>query len=231
MGGVGNDVTMELSTSALAQRCAEESKKFARRESNDPQFCLALLRRALVDRAPDAFTHVYQIYNRQVTHWVYQHSRFALTGESAEYFSSAAFQSFYTALQGSKFEQFSSLPAVLTYLKLCVHTAIARYLRDDVHTPTVSLDDRIELAEEPDLSASVDVSELWSHICQLLPDERDQLLARCAFVLGLKPRQIAPLYRSFWSSERDISVALYRIRGILRSDAELVALAGGTALP
>lgn len=214
-----------LSVAELARRCAEETEKFGRRLANDPQFCFELMRWALADYSDDAFTYVFQVYERMVTSWVYHHSRFALTGESAEYFVSGAFRAFHSALQGTKFDRFPTLAAVLSYLKTCVHTAIAQYLRDEARTQTTPLDDADELASTPDLGEQAEAGELWAHICRLLPDERDRLLARCAFAQGLKPREICVAYRAQWSSERDVSVALYRIRRILRSDPELLALA------
>lgn len=219
-------VLATLPVTDIAQRCAEETDKYSRKLDNDPRFCFELLRRALAERVPDAFTHVYQIYERQVTKWVYQHRGFPLTGESAEYFTSAAFQSFYAAVQGAKFDRFPTLATLLSYLKTCVHTAVARHLRDSERDVVQPLDETNAPADAPNLSARVEARELWAHICRLLPDERDQLLARCSFVLGLKPRHICVAYRGYWNSERDVTVALYRIRRTLRTDPELAVLAG-----
>lgn len=211
----------------LAQRCAEETEKFNRRRPHDPQFCFELLRRALAEGAPDAFSRVYQVYERQVLSWVYAHSRFAHTGESAEFFASAALSAFYFALQGAKFDRFPTLPQVLLYLKLCVHTAIAQYLRDQQPAATLPLDDvSAAVAHIPDLGARAEAGELWGQICRLLPDERDRALARYVFLQDLKPRQIVAAYPAQWSSEREVSVALYRIRRILRGDGDLRRLAG-----
>jgi hypothetical protein len=215
-----------LPVEQLAQRCIAETEKFNRRQSNDPQFCFELLRRALAEGVAEAFTYVYQIYERQVLGWVYSHSGFAQTGESADYFARAALSAFYFALRGAKFAHFPSLQQALAYLKLCVHTTIAQYLRDQRPAAAVSIETTGPLAETPDLGTSAAAAELWAYICSLLPDERDRLLARCAFILDLKPRQIVELYPARWGDEREISVALYRIRRLLRADAELRKLMG-----
>ncbi len=219
-------LTLELSAAELARHCAEETDKFVRRLANDPQYCFELMRRALAEQSDEAFTYVFQVYERSVTSWVYHHSRFAFTGESAEFFTSAAFRAFHAALRGSKFDRFPSLAAVLGYLKMCVHTSIAQYLRDEERAKTTPLDDAGEIAESPDLGQRAEASELWAHIASRLPDERDRLLARCAFALGLKPREICVAFRTHWNTEREVSVALYRIRRTLRADPELAALAG-----
>lgn len=218
-------LTLNLSVAELAGHCAEETEKFLRRLANDPQYCFELMRRALAEESDEAFTHIYQVYERPVTSWVYHHSRFALTGESAEFFTSAAFRAFHAALRGPKFDRFPTLAAVLGYLKMCVHSSIAQYLRDEERAATTPLDDVGEIAEMPDLGEAAEAGELWGYICRLLPDERDRLLARCAFAQGLKPREIVAAFHTQWSSEREVSVALYRIRRVLRSDPELAALA------
>jgi hypothetical protein len=215
-----------LPVDVLAQRCAEETDKFNRRQSNDAQYCFELLRRALAEGSSEAFTRVYQVYERQVLNWVYSHSRFVQTGESADFFAGAALRTFYFALRGPKFDKFPSLPQVLAYLKLCVHTAIAQYIRDQQPAPTAALDEIGEIAHTPDLSLRTDAAELWDHICTLLPDERDRLLARLVFIQDLKPRQIVAAHPGQWRDERDVSVALYRLRRTLRGDAELSRRAG-----
>lgn len=219
-------LTPTLSTAELAQRCAAETEKFNQQRDHDPQFCFELLRRALAEQSGDAFTYVYQIYERTVINWVYRHSRFALTGESAEFFANAALKSFYFALSGEKFERFPTLAATLSYLKSCVHTSIAQYLRDQERIQTLPIDQAGEINEVPHLGQRVETDEIWARIRELLPDERDQLLARCAFALGLKPREICAAYRTYWSSERSVTVDLYRIRRRLRTDARVAALAG-----
>ncbi|GAC1545744.1 MAG: hypothetical protein NVS2B7_20610 [Herpetosiphon sp.] len=212
----------KLSVDDLARRCAEETDKFQQRQTSDPQFCFELLRRALVDEASEALTSVFHIYEPRVRIWVYSHTRFPQTAESAEYFAAEALRSFYFALRGTQFERIPSLPQALSYLKLCVHTAILRYLRDQPPKAS-SWDDITEQPAPPDVELSNDIAAVWQRICQLLPHERDQLLARCTFVENMKPRQIVAAYRAQWPTEREISVALYRIRRVLRNDAALRA--------
>lgn len=220
------DSIERLSTDELALRCIQETDHFNRRQSSDPSFCFELLRRALADGSSEAFTYVYQNYERQVINWVYSHPKFEQTGESADFFASQALRSFYFALRGDKFGRFPSLPQILSYLKLCVHTSVAQYLRDQQPHMTTSLLDTQLLAYQPDLGMHAAAAELWQHICSLLPDDRDRLLARLVFMQGLKPREITVAVPACWRDEREISVALYRIRRMLRNDAELQRRAG-----
>lgn len=212
---------INLSLSELAQRCAEETEKFNRHQANDTQFCFELLRRALAEGQSDAFTLVYQTYERQTLAWVRSHSRFEQTGESAEYFARAALSSFYFALRGEKFARFPALPQVLAYLKLCVHSAIMQYLRAQRTPQLTSLDADDSHGHTPDLGARVGAAEIWERISGLLADARDRLLARCVLLQDLRPRQIVDAFPGRWRDEREISVAIYRIRRTLRNDPEL----------
>jgi hypothetical protein len=107
-----------------------------------------------------------------------------------------------------------------------VHTAIAQYLRDQQPTPSIPLDDAPNAAHLPDLGTRIAAAELWRQIEYLLADSHDRLLARCAFVEDLKPRQIVKAYPAHWKDEREVSVELYRIRRLLRNDPNLRRLSG-----
>ena len=209
----------------LAQRCAEQTQHFNRRQDSDPRFCFELLRRALAEGVADAFAWVCSIYENQVTHWVYRHPSFDRTGESAEYFANAALTQFYFALRGPKFEKVPTLGQVLAYLKACVHSAVAQYARDQVKAEWVTLDEQAA-GPTPDLGRAVEAREVWAHICRLLTNERDQRLAQAVFVLELKPSEIVAAYPGLWRDQREVSVELYRIRRRLRQDAALRATLG-----
>ena len=215
-----------MSVDDLARRCAEETDRYGRRETSDERFCFELLRRALADGVPDAFTRVYLIYERRVLGWVLGHGSFAHTGESADFFATEAWSAFYFALRGSKFAGFASLSRVLQYLKVCVHTTIMQHVRDQQPVPTTPAESAADLAETPDMDERAVAGEIWRRVELVLPDEQDRLLARCVLVEDLKPRQIIALHPGRWRDEREISVDTYRIRRTLRKDPELRRLLG-----
>jgi hypothetical protein len=203
----------------IVQRCAEETQRYSRRQESDARFCFELLRRALADGVADAFTHVCQIYQPQVLSWVHRHASFERSGESAEYFANSALTQFYFALRGPKFERTPTLAHVLGYLKTCVYSAVAQYVRDQQKAEWVPLEEATAAPADPEVA--LDAAELWAHICRVLPNERDQRLAQAVFVQALKPREIVQLHPGRWRDEREISVDLYRIRRLLRRDPEL----------
>lgn len=218
----------ELPVDALARRCAEETEKYARRDGSDARFCFELLRRAFGQGSGEAFARVYAIYERRVLAWVHQHPRFARSGEEAEFFAGWAFHSCHNALRGEKFARFPSLGHVLAYLKLCVHTSIVQHLRGQARLASVPLDSVPEPVTTPDAGEGVDAAELWAHISRQLPDPRDRLLAHCFLVQDLKPRQIVAAFPGQWRDVREVTVAVYRIRQLLRRDPELRGRAGLT---
>jgi hypothetical protein len=209
----------------LAGRCREETEKFTRREHHDDRFCFELMRRAFAEGVEVAFTHVFQIYEPQVLSWIRRDSRLERTNETAEYFSSQALSNVYFALRGPRFARFPSLQKVLSYLKVAAYSVVTQYLRDHAPPLTQYSPDDEAVTETPALDGEPDermgAEELWTRICALLPDVDSRLLARCAFVLSMKPREIARAYPGRWESDRSITLALYRIRQVLRADEEL----------
>lgn len=219
-------IVHNLHTDELADLCAGETTKYIRRQDSDPQFCLELLRRALVDAASDALTHVYKVYEPLVLSWVHRHERFAQTGEEAGYFASMALRNFYFALRGAKFANFQFLPQILNYLKRCVHSAIEQYIRDQKPLADEPLDTVEQIGQTPHYESGLEAQELWNYILRLLPQPDDQLLARLTFVLDMKPTEIVKLHPSIWQQERQVSVALQRIRRTLRRNDTLREMAG-----
>ncbi len=210
-----------LSLDQLADYCITETTKYLQRQTSDSSFGFELMRRALAEENHDAFKCVCDIYARQVRAWVHYHSKFAQTNEEADYFVNAAFTAFFCALRGERFKRFSSLAPVMAYLKACIHTSIMQYLRDQQAVNHMSIDAAIDIPIIQNMDEQANSNELWEYIAKLLPDMRSRKLAYMALVQDLKPRQIVSTMPKEWYSERDVSVALYRIRHLLRNDVQL----------
>lgn len=208
----------------LSQRCSEETKKFLRQAPHDPQYCYEMFRRALAEKDSEALDEIYRNYLPQIRRWVSSHPQFPLSGETDEFFAHDAFQKFFFALLGEKFNNFPTLSSVLGYLKSCVYTAVTQYVRDNRNPPVVM--DEIDIPVITDLSADIEAEWLWKHLCSLLPDTNDQLLARCAFVLEMRPREIAKQYPAIWADAHQVSVRLHQIRRLLSKDPRLRELRG-----
>lgn len=206
---------MTMNIEQLAHRCAEETDKYRRRLPNDTQYCFELLRRALAEEDQEAISRVEQIYQSQVRSWVSNHSQFAATGETVEYFASRAFSKLYFALRGERFARFAGLPQIMQFLKKCVHTGIMDHMRRELP------EDPLDESNVPSADGPSDFGALWAYICGLLPDECERILIECRFLLGLRPAQIVQDFPDCWQDARDVSVALQRVRRRLSSDPGL----------
>ncbi len=58
-----------VSLDELVARCAHETDQFTHHRPSDPRYAFELLRRALADDCAEAFTHVYQLYQRMTWRW------------------------------------------------------------------------------------------------------------------------------------------------------------------
>jgi hypothetical protein len=217
----------QLTVDELTAACEEETQKFLRQQENTSAYCFELFRRAFIQNDLYAFTQIYSIYEPQVKSWIRRHNGFPKTQESVDYFVSATMSSFYFAMQNGKFSQFEHLAQVLQYLKLCAHTAITGHLRHHETVVEAPLDEMLSLAStDTSQTQQMMAADLWTQMCALIPDANDQLLMRCVFVEQLKPGEILETHPDVWESARAISVALQRIRRILRRNEEIRRRAG-----
>src|SRR5437870_3497387 len=92
-----------LGLTPLTQRCAEESDRFFRRQPHDPCYCSEMLRRAIVERDPRAWTGVYHQYRPLVASWVRQHTDVATSGEDLDFFVNLAFERFWQSLTPERY--------------------------------------------------------------------------------------------------------------------------------
>ncbi len=215
-----------LDLEQLAAYCAEQTQKFLKRLANETRYCFELIRRGYVEQSNDALHHVYRIYMPLLVSRAHRHKWFERSCQDAEYFARVALANFYRRCRGSQFaEMFADLPSVMGYLYACLHSAIVQDIRDN--RMAASLPEDIpapggDKAGKGDLNGS----ELWAAICRALADPDDERLAYLRLVLDVRPAEIVRLEPHKWKTEREVSVALQRIRRRLRKDPGLRNLAG-----
>jgi len=219
------DVSRELSLEELAHRCAVETERFFRRAGDhDNQFCFELWRRAFVERNDAAWANIYQQYDSLVTGWICDHPQFAVTNEETGYFLNAIFAAMWKSCPPERFDNFLDLPAVLAYLKSCVHTTIVNHLRKRRVPHTPLSEKLLGLADDRLAGAVLDKiarAELWHLLDSLLHTEKEQLLAELYFVQGLKPRGIFAQYGEHFESIQDVYRVKQNLLERLSRNAEL----------
>jgi hypothetical protein len=201
----------ELSVLELARRCREETLRFLGGQDRDDAFCFELFQRAVVHRDDVAWEAIVTQYRGIVLAYVGQHSAAALLHESDDYWINRAFQRFWSAVGPDRFAGFADLPALLKYLKLCVHSVVM----DDVRArrAEASLDEVPETTPsktnaERSVLGTLSGEQLWAAILHQLHDEAERTLAYLSFVRDLKPADIAARHPDLFASVADV----YRIK-------------------
>ena len=119
----------ELPLLELARRCREETLRFLKGDDRDDAFCFEIFQRAVVTRDDDAWEAIVIQYRGIVLAYITQHSAAAMLSESDDYWVNRAFQRFWSAVSPDRFGGFPDLPALLKYLKLCVHSVLMDEVR------------------------------------------------------------------------------------------------------
>jgi DNA-directed RNA polymerase specialized sigma24 family protein len=204
-----------LTVSELAHRCGEETARYLRGEPRSDRFCFELFRRAVIERDEAAWAAVLAQYREPVRHWLGGRQDDADDGVSA------AFERFWHAISPEKFARFTSLPAILQYLKMCAHTVTIDRLRTSQLTAMEqTLDEAPELPDagsiEELVASKVDAAAFWHEVQQILGDEREQRVIYFSYVIGLTPRAICAHYAGEFPSVQDVyrlkRLALDRLR-------------------
>jgi hypothetical protein len=185
-----------LTIAKLAERCWAEAERYKQTRQSSQGACFELFRLALVEREEAAWEVIYRQYQALVTYWVSNYSRFSHTGEEVSFFVNEAFTRMWQ--YGSRppiASQLDLLDKCLSYLKLCVGSAIEDYLRrkkKDALTTAVSLQDHERSVSSVQLQTDQEL--LLPELSQLLEEtiqgEREQLVAEGSWVYDLAPRQI-----------------------------------------
>lgn len=199
-----------LSTADVVRLCAHEIACYQRGEPVDGACGFELFRRAIVERDEAAWAALSEQYAPLVRQWL----RRWPDGDGVEAGVAATFERFWQAVTVAKFRHFTSLAAVLRYLKLCTqssHLDQARAAR--LHARVEPLDETVHRVSAPmDLTEQVmqaqEASALWRAVRQCLKNERQQAVLYLSYVHGLTPRQIYADYSAEFSTVADV----YRLK-------------------
>jgi DNA-directed RNA polymerase specialized sigma24 family protein len=218
-----------VSVHTLARWCAEESRSFYRHESHDPRPAYELFRRALVERNEDAWEYIYQQYLPLVEHWVRRTGAFTNTGESSEYFVSAAFARFWRAIPANRFVNFPNLASLLNYLRRCAGCVVIDSIRahsynDLVPEDAVSYQLVAEGDAEDEVTERLARVEFWNQVTALLNSEAERVLVYNSFIMGMKPGAIFEARPDLYESIDEVYTLKRNVLTRLRRSSELKEL-------
>ena len=203
----------ELPLRELARRCREETVRFLRGEPRDDAFCFEIFQRAVVTRDDEAWEAIVGQYRGIVLAYVGQHTAAAMLHEPDDYWVNRAFQRFWSAVGPDRFASFPELPALLKYLKLCVHSVLMDEVRARRAGTLTSLDEVPETAPaesdaERSVIGKVAGQELWEAIARELQNEAEETVVHLSFARDLKPAEIFERHPELFASVEDV----YRIK-------------------
>src|SRR5215207_7712621 len=175
----------------LARRCREETLRFLRAEPRDDRFCFALFERAIADREHQAWEAIIGQYRGIVLAYIGQHSAAAVVHEPDDFWVNRAFQRFWMAVTPERFGRFPDLPALLKYLKMCVHSVLLDEVRARRAASVSSLEELWDVIPETrDAEGSVigklAGQQLWQAVNRELQDEPERVVAFLSFARDLK---------------------------------------------
>lgn len=216
-----------LSLSDLARICAEETGLFFQHRNHDTRYCFELFRRAIHENDQYAWEIIFSQYESLVTGWVKQHQGFETSGEEAQFFVTGAFAKISSILTPEKFNKFSDLRSLLSYLKMCVHSVITDHNRAvDRSNLNISIDElqyEIEAdnpAPETMVSEQLENLTLWTQLNERLNDEKERLVIHGIFVLALKPRELCNHYKNVFTKVEEVYQIKQNVMARLRRDTE-----------
>lgn len=203
-----------LSLEELARKCAQETDRFHRRQSYDPQYCFELFQRAF-HGLEEAWHALQMQYKSQVAGWVTRHPGFNTSGEEIDYFVNGAFFKFWNAMIPDKFRRFVDLGSLLRYLQMCVHSVISDYNRSNdlanTYDPTEG-PKQAKASENRKGQAEILNGVHWQKcrewINTRLKNIKERLVIRLYIDDALKPREIYALSPGIFENVDEI----YRIR-------------------
>lgn len=186
-------VRLDLTT--LAKRCMLENERFNRGEQSETHFAYELFRRAIAERNQEAWEHIFACYAPLVERWVRRSSVLRSTGESMDYFIGAAFMRFSTTITPNRFESFSTLAGLLSYLQRCTFGAIIDSIRTRSRAEVLIGDailssPSLQHVPHEEALARVSGAEFWELIDTLLHSANERLVIYYSFVQGMKPSEI-----------------------------------------
>ncbi|MEZ4615037.1 MAG: hypothetical protein R2867_05915, partial [Caldilineaceae bacterium] len=187
---------------------AETERFFRRGGGHDNRYCFELMRRALVERNEAAWSMIYQQYHSLVTGWICDHPQFRTTDEESAYFLNGVFASMWKACTPERFANFPDLPAVLAYLKSCVHTTIINHLRKRRLPVTAMTEELVGTPVEDGLAGAVldkmARTDLWQLLDSLLHGEKERFVTELYFIQGMKPRAIYEQHADLFATIQDV---------------------------
>jgi len=221
----------------LIKQCQEQTALYSKGKSYDPTACYEIWRRAIVERDNEAWTALMEQYSGVVRNWLRQR----LGGTAWLYYEegvliNGVFANMYRFLTPEKFDRYTSLPAIMQYLKMCAGTAAVNLLRDmQAHQLDISLETTIFPQENAEMTLDSQLSdsavledevlerlgraEFWQMVWRRLSDPVDRKLIWLRYVHDMSPREIVREYPQDFPEVTEVYRRVKKLKWQLRESS------------
>ncbi len=220
---------MRLPVATVAQMLAEETEKFRKHQTSDDLPGIVLFTRAITRRDEEAWSCLYHSFTPLVLSWIMQqHDAAPLVAEDGGLsLINAAFARFSQALKPEKLSSFTSLNALLSYLKCCVYSVVVderRARRCRQHEVSLEMLEWEPVMADPtdEVVATFSSPSLWALIARWT-NETEHLLLVLTYAYGMTPTEICRHYRHLFRSVQEVYRIKHNILGRLRRNRCLQA--------
>jgi hypothetical protein len=205
-----------MTVADLSRACRRETQRYRRGEAARDGYGVELFRRAVCEREAAAWGAVVAQFGGLLLGWLKRHPASDLLRGEEDDVVNRALTRFWLAIGPERFHRFTTLAAILAYLKMCVHCALLDEARSkrDLSAPWPSPADGAEReraavgAAAPPSAGRVTEQELWQTIARELPDQAERLVVYLSFALDLKPGEIHRRHRDRYPTAEDV----YRVK-------------------
>lgn len=184
-----------------------------------------LFRRAIVERSDEAWSQIYTHYRPLLVAWSRQYHSHAPSAEPAEDLADRALARAWAALSPERFAQFTTLSALLAYLRTCVSATVIDQTRvESTRDRAYQKLERGSVATPEQIVVdSIGRAAFWRVVARLVASEAERIVLVESFVLALAPRQILLRHPehfgdvdAIYSAKRNLLSRLTRCRDLRR---------------
>jgi hypothetical protein len=222
----GADDLSGLTVAELARATKQEAEKFQRGEPSQDAFGVELFRRAVCDRDTAAWQAVGAQYRGLLLTWIKRHPASPLVHEDDDYWIHQAFTRFWQAVNTERIHHFTTLAALLSYLRMCTHSVLMDEVRarksvtntvleadsGPVRDPASGDAPEHEYADAEDVSdlvvSRLSGQEVWRVIARELPAESERLVVYLSFAHYMTPGEIQCRHHDRFPTASDV----YRVK-------------------
>jgi DNA-directed RNA polymerase specialized sigma24 family protein len=154
---------------------------------------------------------------------------FTVSGETSDFFVSAAFTRLWRAIPAARFSAFPSLASLLNYLRSCatcvvIDTARSQSYADMLPEECINWNDQRLGHVDEEATERVSREEFWGLVDELLTNQTERVIIRCSFLLGMKPGDIFARHGELFHGVEEVYTLKRAVLTRLRKSPELRGL-------